>query len=120
MRAQHLLEDMQIAYLNGNENIKPNIFSFTTCINAWAHSSEMDGAKRAQDLLELMLELEQEGDPIMMPNSITSNSVLNAWSKSSSSDAALRAQDLLHTMIEQSRNSPVQFQGKPSTISFSI
>ena len=118
MRAQHLLEEMQNAYLNGNDNVKPNTISFSTCINSWAHSKDMDGARCAQDLLELILELEQERDPTMTPNSITCNLILNAWSKSTSPNTAIRAQDLLYT-IEKNRMNSAQFRAKPSTISFS-
>ena len=61
---------------------RPDEYSFSTCISAWAKSGEKGSAQRAKDLLHRMEELGME------PNNIVLSSVIHALTKSRESGSA--------------------------------
>jgi len=138
-RAEALLREMQERYndeVEGSSSSSigehccplPNCVSFTTVINAWGKSRELDAAERAGELLQLMQDLTDQGIPNLSPNILTFNAVLNAWAKSPLPHAARRAESLLNDMIHRTTNNNInnEIGGAattivvPEMISFSI
>jgi hypothetical protein len=110
---------MQKRYVNGCTNIRPNLVTFTSVINAWSRISakDVDAAQRATDILDL-LDQSSKFDDNLRPNAYTFHAVMNAWSNSTLPHAAKRVESYLDQMIE--RFSAGDKGMMPSTISFSI
>lgn len=103
-------------YRNGNENLKPNVVSFSTVINGWAKcaSKEAGAAQRAGKVFKLMLNEFEGGNLSAKPNSITYCSLIDAYVKSRDAGALECAEDIyddmFHKYISGNRDH------KPSTI----
>jgi len=56
LRAEQLLFNMAKGYRDGNKELRPNVVSFSTVINAWAKKSseEVGSAKHAEKVLRLI------------------------------------------------------------------
>ena len=69
--AEDLLRLMNQLYtLGGNNNVKPNVVSYSAVINAYsrAASQDMACATKAMDLLQQMEELYEGGNKDVKPN----------------------------------------------------
>lgn len=119
LRAEGLLREMQREYTEGNSNVKPNLISFTSVMNAWSRisSKDIEAAERAQGIFRLLCDLGY-GDESFKPNSFAYHTVMNAWANSSLPDSPEMASRLLNQMLDRYEAGDVDT--KPSVISFSI
>mmetsp|Transcript_9332 Transcript_9332/g.13254 ORF Transcript_9332/g.13254 Transcript_9332/m.13254 type:complete len:778 (+) Transcript_9332:264-2597(+) len=98
--------------------IKPDQFSYSTVITAWARSGGgVRAAKRAESFLEEMEELYLAGHTELMPTTFCVNAVLNAWSKSGGNGSALRTELILERMKDMYTNKG-RYELAPNTISY--
>mmetsp|Transcript_42881 Transcript_42881/g.130465 ORF Transcript_42881/g.130465 Transcript_42881/m.130465 type:complete len:1051 (-) Transcript_42881:722-3874(-) len=81
--------------------LRPNSFSYNSCITAWARCrSDPSAARRAECLLD---EMEVSycnggGDETVRPNALSYSGCISAWARSDDPDAATRAASLLERM----------------------
>lgn len=69
-RAKALVEWMVNEFkTTGSEALRPNCYSFSTAIGAWARSRQFDKAANAQAMLQWMQQLHEEGIVLDPPNS---------------------------------------------------
>jgi len=81
-------------------DVRMEVFSYTSFINALAQSGDMDSAQKAQDILDWMERSSRSGENLeLTPNTITYSAVINAWSKSGDSAAAEKAEAILDRLI---------------------
>ncbi len=52
----------------GNMNLRPDLYSYSSAIAAWARSNEQDAGEKAEALLTKMQELHAKGDKKLRPN----------------------------------------------------
>eukprot|EP00957_Ditylum_brightwellii_P139377 10622158-Ditylum_brightwellii.AAC.1 len=80
-RAEELLDLMHDMYKSGDygEEMKPNMYSYTTAINAWARSEEgVKGAGIEENDASMATDTYKGGEKGMKPSAIPYTSVLNA------------------------------------------
>ncbi len=66
---------MDDLFKNGNLDAKPDVKSYSNCIDAWAASNEMDAPQRAEELLR-QIELQfLRGNTEMKPSVVTYGTV---------------------------------------------
>ena len=96
-RAEALLEWMlELDKLDGkSRQLKPDIITMNSLINAWSKSPAPDAAQRAQNILEYM---ETCNDDTLKPNDVSYTSVIVGWTNSDDPRAAFNAEVLLHKM----------------------
>jgi pentatricopeptide repeat protein len=89
-------------YESGTSDVSPDSATYTTTINAWARSREIDAVERAEEILEMCEESFKLGNIHAKPNTLTYNSMINCYSKSrlGASDKALA---MLQSMKERSQ-----------------
>ena len=85
--------------------VKPNVRSYSICMDCFARQRSVQGAKMAQNLLKQLQSKyydDTDGEDFAyLPNSICYNSVLNAWAKSGTKlEGATRCEQLLYEMID--------------------
>ena len=90
---------------NGNHGlVKPNMFSFTSLIDAYAQKGDWDGASQSERILRSLLNQHMDGEfALAEPNVASWTIVISAWSRLSKKGfrrAAQRAGKLLD-MMEQ-------------------
>lgn len=145
-RAQELLEHMETLSLAGNSKVRPDVYSYTTVIQAWVsqlrnrhfrrenHSRGNHFDKRAQKLAQnsktaaaeaankLLKKMEEEQ---LHPNQVTYTSVMSALCFSGKPDEAHKLLLSLLARFEQQRamvgesSSASSMLVKPDTIAFS-
>ena len=90
---------MQEMHDAGNDEVKPDVVTFNSVINAWSKSGEKDAPIRAEALLQRMKDLaELTGDADVMPDVVSFNSAIDAWAKSGDTIAPHRAEQILQRM----------------------
>ncbi|KAK1734718.1 pentatricopeptide repeat-containing protein [Skeletonema marinoi] len=96
LRAEILLKVMHAMYKKGNHSMKPNCFTFTAVITAWARSGEKDAGERAEKLLDGMIKLYEVGkDDDVKPNVFTLTAVVDAYARAGGRDAATKASNVV-------------------------
>ena len=88
-------------FINREENVKQNLISKNTVIDAWANSGDKRGPSRAEELMRKMEEWSKSGDQDLQPNR-TYNTVINTYAKSDEKGSASKAEQLLAEMERQS------------------
>ena len=108
-RAEELLKHMELLYQAGNENVAPDVYSYTTVLSALSTSKCVTAASRALKLLERM-------ETHVVPNAVTYTTVMTTLSRCGYRNAAQEAQKLLDRMIAnyQAGNQDC----KPDTVAF--
>ena len=107
--AAHLVEKMLMEVLDEadaddhvkrEEDIQPNVVSFTAVINGFAKSRQEGAAEKADAWLHRFWDLHKEGKVSDKPNKITYNAVLTAYARSRDNKALAgqRAQELLEEL----------------------
>lgn len=93
---------MMKRYESGTSDVAPDAASYTTAINAWARSREIDAVERGEEVLGWCEQSFKLGNARAQPNTLTYNSMINCYSKSKggASDKALA---LLESMKERSK-----------------
>ena len=84
---------------NGDEEMKPDVRTYTTVMNAWGRSSLPDAPEKAFEILRKMNEnYDVTKDKSIKPNKFSYTAVLDAFAYSSLKNGALRAEELLNEM----------------------
>lgn len=105
-RAQQLLDHMDQLAAAGNSNVEPDVYGYTTCIQAWARCGQ---PLRSQKLLDRMT-LEKG----LIPNRFTYTAVISSLAKAGNPEAA---ETILDGMMDAYIGGNVDL--KPDTIAFS-
>lgn len=90
-RAEDLLWRMHCLYREGNEQVRPDAYSYLAAINAWAKGGHPE---RATAVLEQMLQ--PHGSVVVLPTTAIYTAVLDAWARRP--DSGPRVEALLHRM----------------------
>jgi len=107
-RSEAILARMEELYrTERDEDVKPNVQSYNSVVDAYAKSGKADAA---QTVLEHMNELHTAGNGDVKPNARSFNSVLNAYARSKEDGSPQKAQELLQEMerLYQAGNVDVQ------------
>jgi pentatricopeptide repeat protein len=112
-RAEELLQHMELLHQAGNENVAPDVYSYTTVISALSNSKCVTAASRALALLERM---EERQSPLLVPNAVTYTTVMTTLSRCGYHNAAMEAQILLDKMIHNYEAGNEDC--KPDTVAF--
>ncbi len=108
-----LLKRMERLYAEeGETGMKPNVYTYSACINAFAKSEDPNAPKQAEALLEDMKKAYQAGDMDVKPNVVNYNSVINAWGRCKKRGSAQRAAEILKIMETD--------DVEPDTLSYSL
>jgi len=96
---ERLLMQMENMYQAGNQNVKPNIKCFITCLDAWAKSGEKGAAIRAEKILNRLEKLLiNSSNDSMSLNNYAYNTVIDAWARSGEKEASARVDIILDRM----------------------
>ena len=98
-----MLVAMSRLHASGMPSLKPDNFTYTAVIDAWAKSGYRGAAARADQLLDKMEAKYLAGDVDLKPNSYTYNAVICALAKSGEAGAAARAERVLQNMVNRHR-----------------
>mmetsp|Transcript_121 Transcript_121/g.202 ORF Transcript_121/g.202 Transcript_121/m.202 type:complete len:563 (-) Transcript_121:271-1959(-) len=98
MRSEALLKEMLERFINGNEKVDPDIFSFTAVMNGWSRSGHDESVRRNTNLLSLLVELNEKGILSTKPDVTLYNTLLNTIAKSKEPNKATSAHEVLSRM----------------------
>ena len=114
-KAMDLLEAMEQRFKDGDDNAKPDAYTYSSIIDCFTKSGRPDAAEEAEELLHRMEDLfrHHDGDPVVTE---VYNSLMNAWACSDSEFATDRVQALLQAMEENPTEDPCI--PKPDRISY--
>jgi pentatricopeptide repeat protein len=122
---EHLLNDMcrqwQLQQERDDElstdsvDLRPDVYSWNTCISAWAKSSAPDAGARAQALLTRMNDPELL--PRVLPDLRTYNTVMACWARSAQEGALEHCRELLQQMKELHASGDLE--GPPDLFAYS-
>jgi pentatricopeptide repeat protein len=102
---------------NSERDVKPNLISFNTVIDAWAKSKEPNAAENALNILQQMENISESlNDTSIYPDTISYSSVISAIARSEKRNAGLQAVELLERSLELYSNGMETL--KPDSISF--
>lgn len=79
-------------------DLKPNVVSYTSVIDALSKSGMSGAAERAEKILNIMQSKYENGDEDVEPNTITFNAVIDAYARTGGADMAQKAESLLERM----------------------
>ena len=101
--ATDLLEELtQLYHEEGDEKLKPSVYTFSSAIMAWSNSNHVHCGEKAEEIFWKMVNSsELEGG--VKPNTVVCNCLLRAWSRSMEGEAPERADYVLKWMDEQVR-----------------
>jgi hypothetical protein len=112
-QAAQLLDVMERQYDRGDMSIKPDVISYSTCINAHANSKRLESGALADDVLKRMTERYLfDDDQSCKPNAVAYTAAIKAWHTSANvaeeaknrvvlEQASTRAKELLVSMCLQ-------------------
>ena len=104
LRSQQLLDHMIKLYHAGNNNVKPDAYSYTATISSWANERRHPEAlEKTMELLHKMQNLCALGDDDLCPNTVAYTAVISALARSGREGAADQAYDILLQMDKQFR-----------------
>ena len=83
--ALSVLNDMIDLYKKGNNAIRPNVFVYTSVINAYSRKGDVDGASKVFKMQVDDFKLSKNTSA--QPNIFTYNAMMDAWAKSRREDA---------------------------------
>lgn len=110
-RSEELLKHMITLHEAGNDDVAPDVYSYSIVLQALTTSHGATAAARALQLLETM-----EQNDNLAPNAVTYTTVMTALSKCGYKNAAPEAEKLLNRMIE--RYNGGDDDCKPDTVAF--
>jgi polyhydroxyalkanoate synthesis regulator phasin len=97
--AEGILNKMEHIYSTGeNPAARPNTYTYTAAIEAYANSGIEGSLEKTEELLERMIARYQSGDPEVLPNARCFNAAISAYAKSDSPGAAQQAEYWLNRM----------------------
>lgn len=116
--AEDMLNKMESLYLSGeNDSVKPNTFTYTAVIEAYANSGAPNAAQKAEEICNRMVQKYQEGDPNVTPSARSFNAVIHAYAKSREEGAAQQAELVFDRMMELFEESGMD-EIKPNAVNF--
>jgi hypothetical protein len=93
---------MEQKYKNGDEEVKPDVYTYNFIASAWADSDRRDAPKRVEAIVERMRSAYELGNTAAKPNTRTFNLLLTAWKRYGSDRVILQKADaLLRKMRER-------------------
>ena len=101
-RAEEILKRMEQLAQKGNSDFQPNLFAYTTVIDAFANRSERDknAANIAASILEKLFVLAVSHGEEFRPNVVCCNTVIKAYARSNKRGSTDKAFELLNLMIK--------------------
>lgn len=108
-KAESILETMEDLYSSGELEEPPNVFSYSTLLDAFAKANYHGAAEKAESILRQMI------DQGVSPNTVSYNTVIDAYVKSRNVE---RAEALLNEMYEGYLQGNPEI--KPTTHTYSI
>ncbi len=116
--AEGMLDKMESLYKSGeNDSVKPNTFTYTAVIEAYANSGAPNAAQKAEEICNRMVQKYQEGDPNVTPSARSFNAVIHAYAKSRDEGAAEQAELVFDRMMELYEESGLE-EIKPNAVNF--
>ncbi|EJK52709.1 hypothetical protein THAOC_27989 [Thalassiosira oceanica] len=103
-QAEAVIGRMEQMYKSGeNDNVRPDVVSFTSVINAYATASSRRKkcASQALETLDKMQRICDDGDRRVKPNKRTYTAVINALSRAGKPE---RADEILRKMLQSNNN----------------
>ena len=100
-QAKDLLIKMNEKDRDNSRRLIPNVKSYTSAINAWARSSDVNAANLAKSLLYRMDYIYQSGEANLKPDVMCYRSVINTFSRKGDVKSIM---NLLHLMQCESAN----------------
>jgi pentatricopeptide repeat protein len=98
-RAEYALNRLISFFQADNKNLAPNVFAFTTVMDAYALHNHKDAGEKSEQLVRTMLKLKRQYDMEDLEiNTGVMNNVLNAWSFSDHENAGYRADAIVNDM----------------------
>jgi pentatricopeptide repeat protein len=109
-QAEGLLNEMHMAFMSGDNHLKPSVRTLTAIIEAWSRSDAEDGLERAVAVFQRIRELHKFGLSNEGPDVVAYNVMLNCYAMSARGaettskrrEAAKLADSLLQEMQERS------------------
>jgi hypothetical protein len=98
-KTEEVFQRMKSMFESGNEEARPNLFSFVTLVNCITKSGGSGAAERAESIIFEMHEQYKNGNTDVKPNTQLVSSVIDSWQKSGGRDAGERAEALLNWLI---------------------
>lgn len=86
-------------YKKGNEEARPNLYSYSALVNAYAKSRDPEAAQKAEDVLFGMYEAYRKGNKDLKPNTKLVTAVIDCWQRSGRRDAGEKAEALLNWLL---------------------
>jgi pentatricopeptide repeat protein len=113
-----LYESSSCASHPKDNNVKPDVFTYTSVIQCWARFQ--DGPEQAERLLaEMKTRSRSSGDGALQPNHVTYNSVMMIWYKSKrGTQAVQRVVELLQEMLSLAAQG--NSTAAPSVMTFNV
>jgi len=78
-RVEEILNGMEDLYMAGDKTVKPNIFVFTSVIDAWNQSNHPKAPYYAQKILFRALDFYESGDEDFQPNPVIFSATISGW-----------------------------------------
>lgn len=103
-RAGDLLRRMESLSSSGRISAKPDVITYVTAFNAFAHSKLQDEVEEAERLLEEMNEVYLDGDDSFKPSVRTIKTLLDAWIKVGAVDRAEQVLKTYEDILEEAEN----------------
>jgi hypothetical protein len=94
-KAEQLLKEMEVQFCQGNREIMPNTFTYSTVIDA--RSNDRDSGKHAEELLDRMNQIHKLYDGAI-PDTAVYNSVMNVYSIQGDKQSVNRIKAILEFM----------------------
>lgn len=101
LRAEQVLDMMEVYHAAGDNDLAPNVVSYSTLMDGWSKSNERNSLQRAEAVFNRMKEIYGRGHAPAKPNLVTYVTMINAYAKARDAQAAHKAQALLFQMYEE-------------------
>lgn len=100
--ATEILQQMEDRFAKGEEDVRPNAYTYSSAIMAVANCLDKDNiAPEVQKILQRMIVKSRDSNPDASPNTVVFNSVIKAIEKSAVRNKASEAQNILELMKER-------------------
>jgi pentatricopeptide repeat protein len=99
-RAAIILNQMEEAYRSGDNDLAPNVVSYTTLMNGWNKSGYRNREDKTQDIFDRMLSMYDSGNESAEPNLVSYVTLVESIVKSKSEDAAERVEEIVRGVFK--------------------
>ncbi|KAG7347152.1 PPR: pentatricopeptide repeat domain containing protein [Nitzschia inconspicua] len=119
-RATSLLDEMEQAYKEGNDDLAPDVVSYTTIMNGWIKSSDSASIRKAEKLFQRQKEMARSGNRSAEPNFITYVALVEGIARSDQPNAAIRVERIVRDMYKKYENGESSSKPNAQMISSAI